>query len=88
MDTRTVLAAGKLSESDACRFASELAQIKVGEFVSVKEMECINGLVTVHVLDNGLLPDEVAYRLFQCSLLNEGGELHRLGWGKVMQIVD
>ena len=88
MDTRIVLASGNLLESEVSRFVSELAQIKVGEFVTIKEVKCVNGFVTVHILDNGLLPNQVAHRLLECSLTNEGGELRRLGWEKVIQIVD
>ncbi len=88
MDTRVVLALGNLAHSEVSRFARELAAIKVGEFVTVAHAERDEYFTTVHVLSNGLLPSEVVQKLLRCSLTSEGGELYRLGWGKVIEIVD
>ena len=88
MDTRMVLATGRLPESEVSHFSSDLASIKVGEFVVVKIAEHREESAVVHILGNGLLPNRVAKKLLLCSLTSEGGELYRLGWGKVVHIVD
>ncbi len=85
---KIVLASGSLTEAEFQDFKSDISVTNVGGFVEIHHGPPVEGWVAVEVCDNELLHEGVAKSVLKESLMSNGGELNRLNWGKVIQIVE